>query len=57
MQNHHVRFSFHRNGHINSLLDNYPVRACTPRGRVIVLSVGRSVCLSVCLSVCTKSGL
>ena len=26
-------------------------------GRVIVLSVGRSVCLFVCLFVCTKSGL
>ena len=27
----------------------YPVRACTARGRVIVLSVGRSDCLFVCL--------
>ena len=31
--------------------------ACAARGRVIVLSVGRSVCLFVCLFVCTKSGL
>ena len=30
---------------------SYPVRVCTARGRVIVLSVGHSVCLSACLFV------
>ena len=32
----------------------YPVRACAARGRVIVLSVSRFVCLFVCLSAPTQ---
>ena len=32
----------------------YPVRACAARGRVIVLSVSRFVCLFVCLSTPTQ---
>ena len=34
------------------LIGYYPMCACAAKGRVIVLSVGRSVCLSVCLFVC-----
>ena len=34
--------------------DYYPVRACAARGRVIVLSVSRFVCLFVCLSAPTQ---
>ena len=38
------------------VVNYYPVRARAARGRVIVLSVSRFVCLSVCLFVCTNSG-
>ena len=31
------------------------MRTCAARGRVIVLSVGRSVCLFVCLFVCLSA--
>ena len=42
---------------INCSLWLLPLVHVRSRGRVIVLSVGRSVCLFVCLFVCTKSGL